>query len=78
MQELAGPEAVSVYVPTTPNPTSGYLVFVPRRELIVLEMTVEEAIKMVISGGIVTPPHRRRAHKTREDQEIALPHSELG
>jgi uncharacterized membrane protein len=78
VQELAGPEAVSVYVPTTPNPTSGYLVFVPRRELIVLAMTVEEAIKMVISGGIVTPPHRRRVHKTREDEEIALPHSELG
>jgi uncharacterized membrane protein len=52
---------VSVYVPTTPNPTSGYLIFVPRRELIVLSMTVEEAIKMVISGGIVTPPDRRVA-----------------
>jgi uncharacterized membrane protein len=61
VQDLAGPDAVSVYVPTTPNPTSGYLIFVPRRELIVLSMTVEEAIKMVISGGIVTPPDRRVA-----------------
>jgi uncharacterized membrane protein len=73
VQDLAGPETVSVYVPTTPNPTSGYLVFVPRRDLIVLSMTVEEAIKMVISGGIVTPPDRRLAHATSEDEEIALP-----
>jgi uncharacterized membrane protein len=59
VRALSGPDPVSVYVPTTPNPTSGYLVFVPRSDVIVLSMTVEEAIKMVISGGIVTPPDRR-------------------
>jgi uncharacterized membrane protein len=78
VQDLAGPDAVSVYVPTTPNPTSGYLVFVPRRELIVLSMTVEEAIKMVISGGIVTPPDRRLAEVAVEAQEVALPRSGAG
>ena len=78
VQDLAGPEAVSVYVPTTPNPTSGYLVFLPRRELIVLSMTVEEAIKMVISGGIVTPPDRRMAEVAGDGQEIALPRSGRG
>jgi uncharacterized membrane protein len=72
VQELAGPEAVSVYVPTTPNPTSGYLVFVPRSELVVLAMTVEEAIKMVISGGIVTPPDRRVAVVPTEAGEVAM------
>jgi uncharacterized membrane protein len=46
---------------------------VPRHELIVLSMSVEEAIKMVISGGIVTPPDRRLSHATSEDEEIALP-----
>ncbi len=61
VRELSGPDPVSIYVPTTPNPTSGYLVFVPRSEVIVLSMTVEEAIKMVISTGIVTPPDRRLA-----------------
>jgi uncharacterized membrane protein len=55
----AGPEAVAIYVPTTPNPTSGFLVFVPRRDVITLPMTVEEGIKFVISGGIVAPPARR-------------------
>jgi uncharacterized membrane protein len=59
VRELTGPDPVSVYVPTTPNPTSGYLVFVPRGEVMLLSMSVEEAIKMVISTGIVTPPDRR-------------------
>jgi len=59
LRDHAGNDAIAIYVPTTPNPTSGYLVFVPRKELITLAMTVEEAIKLVISGGIVTPPDRR-------------------
>ncbi len=50
---------INVFLPTTPNPTSGFLLFVPREELQPLGMTVEEGIKMVVSGGIVTPPDRR-------------------
>lgn len=53
-------ELQTVYVPTTPNPTSGYLVFVPRKDMIVLEMTVEECLKMVVSGGIVAPSRKAR------------------
>jgi uncharacterized membrane protein len=59
IQELTDDEVLNVFVPTTPNPTSGYLMFVPRRDVVVLSMTVEEGIKMVVSGGIVTPPDRR-------------------
>ena len=59
IRELTSEDAVNVYVPTTPNPTSGYLVFVPRREIVSLSMSVEEGIKLVISGGIVAPPDRR-------------------
>jgi uncharacterized membrane protein len=59
IRTLTDPDIVSVYVPTTPNPTSGYLMFVPRRDVAVLSMTVEEAIKLVISTGIVAPPDRR-------------------
>lgn len=51
---LAG-DPVTIYVPTTPNPTSGYLIFVPRAECIFLEMSVEDGIKLIVSGGIVTP-----------------------
>ncbi len=49
-------DMVTIFVPTTPNPTSGYMMFVPRRDVILLDMTVEEGIKLVISGGIVVPP----------------------
>lgn len=59
VQHLTTDDTVNVFLPTTPNPTSGYLLFIPRRELVILDMTVEEGIKMVISGGIVTPPDRR-------------------
>ena len=46
---------LSVYVPTTPNPTSGYLIFVPTSEATILDMSVEEGLKYVISTGIVHP-----------------------
>lgn len=59
VQNLTSEEMVNVFLPTTPNPTSGFLLFVPKTELINLSMSVEEAIKMVISAGIVTPPYRR-------------------
>jgi uncharacterized membrane protein len=49
-------ELVPVFVPTTPNPTSGYLLLVPPREIIECPVTVEEGIRMVVSGGILQPP----------------------
>ena len=54
-------ELLNVFIPTTPNPTSGFLLFVPRKDVIVLDMTVEEGIKMVVSGGILTPPDGPRS-----------------
>lgn len=59
VQELTEDEVLNVFVPTTPNPTSGYLVFVPRSDVVFLAMSAEEGIKMVVSGGILTPPDRR-------------------
>lgn len=50
-----GQEMVNVFIPTTPNPTSGYLAVVARSEIIPLKMTVDQGLKMVISAGIVTP-----------------------
>jgi len=47
---------VNVFVPTTPNPTSGFLVLVPQEKVITLEMSVGDGMKMVISGGSVVPP----------------------
>ena len=49
---------VSVYVPTTPNPTSGFFLMLPRSEVIELEMDVNEALKYIVSMGVVAPPLR--------------------
>ena len=59
VQHLVEDDLINVFLPTTPNPTSGFLLFVPRKNLTTLNMTVEEGIKLVISGGIVTPPDLR-------------------
>jgi uncharacterized membrane protein len=50
-----GRDMSCVFISTTPNPTSGVLIVVPRADLTVLDMTIEEGLKMVISGGVVTP-----------------------
>jgi uncharacterized membrane protein len=49
---------VSVYVPTTPNPTGGYFVMVARKDVIELDMTVDAALKYIISMGVVAPGQR--------------------
>ena len=55
-QLRTGTEVMTVFVPTTPNPTSGFLVLIPTREVVELEMSVGDGMKMVISGGAVVPP----------------------
>jgi uncharacterized membrane protein len=49
-------DLVSVFLPTTPNPTSGFLLFVPRKDIYPLEMSIEDAAKLIISAGLVSPP----------------------
>jgi uncharacterized membrane protein len=56
ISDKVGEKMFNVYLPTTPNPTSGYLVFLPRTEMIRLDMSVEDCMKMIVSGGIVSPP----------------------
>jgi uncharacterized membrane protein len=51
---------LSVFLPTTPNPTSGFLMFIPEKDVIYLDMSIEEAAKLVVSAGLVIPPY---AHK---------------
>jgi len=61
IQAKAGEEAdsmVSVFLPTTPNPTSGFLLFVPRHDIRILDMSVEDAAKLVISAGLVVPEEK--------------------
>ena len=51
-------EMVNVFVPTTPNPTSGFLLFFEKEDIIELDMSVEDAIKLVVSAGMVVPPKK--------------------
>ncbi len=51
---------ISVYIPTTPNPTSGYFIIVPRSQVLELDMSVDEALKYVISMGVAAPTPSRR------------------
>jgi uncharacterized membrane protein len=63
VQEMTKQETVNVFVPTTPNPTSGYLLFVPKKELKYLDMSVEEGVKLVVSAGIISPKHEDEKEK---------------
>lgn len=58
VQRAINEDTINVFVPTTPNPTSGYLLFVPKTDLHYLDMSVEEGVKLVVSAGIITPPDR--------------------
>jgi len=59
IQDRTESEVVCVFVPTTPNPTSGFILFVPREDLVELDMSVEEGLRMIISLGVVVPRWRR-------------------
>ena len=55
IESIIGEDVINLFVPTTPNPTSGFFVIVPKKDAIELKMSVEEAFKLVISAGVVTP-----------------------
>ena len=59
VQGRTGEDMVGCFVPTTPNPTSGFIIMVPRKDAIVLDMEVDEALKMIISLGVVVPTWKK-------------------
>lgn len=59
VQGRTGEEVVCTFVPTTPNPTSGFIIIVPKKDVIELDMDIDEALKMIISLGVVVPSWRR-------------------
>jgi uncharacterized membrane protein len=65
VQSSIRPKTVNVFIPTTPNPTSGFLLFCPENEITYLDMSVEDAVKLVVSGGIVTPPSPQKLGKSK-------------
>jgi uncharacterized membrane protein len=68
-ERLSEEQPLAVFIPNTPNVTAGFLVFVPVREAVVLDMSVEEAAKMIISAGLVTPD-------TESPELFPMPHHE--
>jgi uncharacterized membrane protein len=59
-ERVEGDDVISVFLPTTPNPTSGFLLFVPRKDIQILNMSVEDGAKLVISAGLVSPEYQKK------------------
>lgn len=70
IKNISGKELVSIFVPTTPNPTSGVFLLVPRDEVKLLNMTVEAGLKIVVSSGSIVPPFTERALKDKAEPGI--------
>ncbi|PKP62450.1 MAG: hypothetical protein CVT86_07760 [Alphaproteobacteria bacterium HGW-Alphaproteobacteria-8] len=64
-------DLLSVFLPTTPNPTSGFLLFVPRADVIELDMSIEEAAKLIISAGLVAPEEARKVVARKPSRPLA-------
>lgn len=71
VQSRTGEEVICAFVPTTPNPTSGVMIMVPKKDVIVLDMQIEEAVKMVVSLGVVVPEWNGESAKFASGQEVA-------
>ena len=79
VQEALSEDVVSVFLPTTPNPTSGYLLFVPKTDILELDMSVEDALKLVISGGSIhlkAPESLNTIIRRRRKRKKSIPHSQ--
>lgn len=75
-ERVAGEEIISVFLPTTPNPTSGFLLFVPKSEVHILNMTVEDGAKLVISAGLVAPEYKKKTEALAVEAGIVEPKSD--
>jgi uncharacterized membrane protein len=65
LQEKTNKKVINLYVPTTPNPTSGYYLIVDENEVIELDMSVEDSFKLLISGGIINPDNSNNSKKSQ-------------
>ena len=70
-------DTVNLFVPTTPNPTSGFFIMASRHEIIELEMSVDDALKMVISGGVVVPGVKNGKTKLKAEEPTVAKESNV-
>lgn len=85
IQDLLDEDVYSIFLPTTPNPTSGYLLFIPKKDIKILSISVEDALKLIVSGGAILPgapqqneisledlfPLRKKRLKKQKQSELA-------
>ena len=77
VQTITHEEVVNVFVPATPNPSTGFLLFVPKSDVRLLDMSTEEAAKLIISGGIITPPERAEPFPAAQAEPGAVAESDI-
>ena len=73
IRSKAGEEMLNVFVPTTPNPTSGVFLLIPEKDVVYLDMSVEQGMKLVISGGAVAPRYEQAELKERQSTGNLMP-----
>lgn len=69
-------QTIAVFLPTTPNPTSGFLLFVPKADIVELSMSVEDGAKLVISAGLVSPEYQRKTKALAVEAGVEAPELE--
>lgn len=69
VQDITEEELINIFIPTTPNPTSGMLIMVPSQDLIPLSMSIEDGIKLIVSGGMLVPGYPGHLKKTKEETD---------
>jgi uncharacterized membrane protein len=72
IQAKTNGDVICVFVPTTPNPTSGFIMMVPAGDTIELDMDIESALKMIVSLGVVVPPWVRDKHAIKADSDAQV------
>jgi len=77
VQRFAPDPLLNVYVPTSPNPTSGYFLLVPEKEVVPVDISVEEAMKLIVSGGLYQPVHAMPAQAPDRTTAAPTPHSHV-
>jgi uncharacterized membrane protein len=80
IQNTIASESYGVFVPTTPNPTTGFLLFIPKKDVLILDMSIEYALKLVISGGTITSASDGEkgfavVDKSNKKEALSLAHS---
>lgn len=76
VQELTKERVVNVFLPTTPNPTSGFYLLIPEKDIIPLKISVEDAFKLIISGGLATPEYRADHCPTKKENRNRVDRSD--